>query len=110
MNRTKVSRWLTGLVAEQGRDILRSKGIIDVEGEDRRFVFQAVHMLLEGDLQRVWKPEETRASRLVFIGRNLDMEALQAGFESCAAVAGASAAALSLGVARSVQSGSGCEI
>ena len=89
MNRTKVSRWLTGLVAEQGQDILRAKGIIDVKDEDRRLVFQAVHRLLEGDLQRVWKPEEPRTSRLVFIGRNLDMEALQAGFESCAAVAGA---------------------
>jgi G3E family GTPase len=87
MDRDKVSRWLTELVATQGQDILRAKGIIDVDGEDRRLVFQAVHMLLEGDLQRAWQPPEPRYSRLVFIGRNLDMEALRAGFEACATAA-----------------------
>jgi G3E family GTPase len=89
MDGAKVSNWLTGLVAERGRDILRAKGIIDVDGENRRLVFQSVHMLLEGDLQREWRPDELRCSRLVFIGRNLDKAALQAGFESCAETAAA---------------------
>ncbi|MEX0753180.1 MAG: GTP-binding protein [Xanthobacteraceae bacterium] len=85
MDGQKVSDWLAGLVAAKGPDILRAKGIIDVKGEDRRLVFQAVHMLLEGDLQRPWKPGEERYSRLVFIGRKLDKAELQAGFDSCAA-------------------------
>jgi G3E family GTPase len=89
MDGMRVSLWLNGLVASKGNDILRAKGIIDVEGEDRRLVFQAVHMLLEGDLQRPWKPDEPRYSRLVFIGRNLDREALQVGFTSCVAAGGA---------------------
>jgi G3E family GTPase len=42
-------------------------------------------MILEGDLQRPWAPGETRESRMVFIGRNLDEPALRAGFEACAA-------------------------
>ncbi|HRH19616.1 MAG TPA: GTP-binding protein [Brevundimonas sp.] len=79
------TRWLDKLLAEQGPDILRAKGIIDVAGEDRRLVFQAVHMILEGDLQREWGPNERRWSRAVFIGRNLDEAALKAGFEACAA-------------------------
>ena len=79
------TRWLDKLLAEQGPDILRAKGIIDVAGEDRRLVFQAVHMILEGDLQREWDPNERRWSRAVFIGRNLDEAALKAGFEACAA-------------------------
>lgn len=74
-------------MAKQGQDILRAKGIIDVKGKDRRLVFQAVHMLLEGDLQRAWKLNEPRTSRLVFIGRNLDKDVLQAAFDSCAAKA-----------------------
>jgi len=78
-----LSRWLTELVASQGRDILRAKGIIDAAGDKRRFVFQSVHMLLEGDFQRAWKAGEERYSRLVFIGRHLDEEALRAGFLSC---------------------------
>lgn len=85
MDHDRVSTWLAELAAKQGRDILRAKGIIDVKGEARRLVFQAVHMLIEGDLQRPWKPGEPRLSRLVFIGRNLDAAALQAGFEACAA-------------------------
>ncbi|MDO1559142.1 GTP-binding protein [Brevundimonas sp. 2R-24] len=79
------TRWLDRLLAEQGPDILRAKGVIDVKGEDRRLVFQAVHMILEGELERPWRPDERRWSRAVFIGRNLDEAALRAGFEACAA-------------------------
>jgi G3E family GTPase len=85
IDRRKIGRWLTALVKNQGQDILRAKGIIDVKDNDRRLVFQAVHMILEGDLQRAWREGEPRYSRMVFIGRNLDQAALKAGFESCAA-------------------------
>jgi G3E family GTPase len=85
MDAGKVSRWLERLVAEQGQHILRAKGVVDVQDEPRRMVFQSVHMLLEGELQRAWKPDEPRYSRLVFIGRQLDEAALRAGFEACAA-------------------------
>ena len=85
INGDKITRWLDALLADQGPDILRAKGIIDVAGEEKRLVFQAVHMILEGELQRPWKPGEARYSRMVFIGRNLDEAALKAGFEACAA-------------------------
>jgi len=81
----KVTRWLNDLLANQGPDILRAKGILDVKGEDRRLVFQAVHMILEGDMQGPWRSEADRYSRMVFIGRNLDEAVLKAGFEACAA-------------------------
>ncbi|MBP7816582.1 MAG: GTP-binding protein [Phenylobacterium sp.] len=81
----RVTNWLNQLLADQGPDILRAKGILDVAGEERRLVFQAVHMILEGDFQREWKDGDDRFSRMVFIGRNLDEAALKAGFEACAA-------------------------
>jgi G3E family GTPase len=81
----KITRWLNDLLAAQGPDILRAKGILDVKGESRRLVFQAVHMILEGDLQREWRDGDDRYSRMVFIGRNLDEAALKVGFEACAA-------------------------
>jgi G3E family GTPase len=81
----RITAWLNRLLADKGPDILRAKGIIDVQGESKRLVFQAVHMMLEGDLQREWKPDEERYSRMVFIGRNLDEAQLKAGFEACAA-------------------------
>jgi G3E family GTPase len=79
----KLSGWLNDLVTGSGRDIFRGKGIFDLQGEARRLVFQSVHMLLEADFQREWRPQEQRFSRLVFIGRNLDERALQAGFAAC---------------------------
>ncbi len=85
MNGVKFTAWLDQLLGQQGQNILRAKGIIDVQGEDRRLVFQAVHMILEGDLQRPWGADERRWSRAVFIGRDLDEAALKAGFEACAA-------------------------
>ena len=60
-------------------------GKILLKGEDRRLVFQAVHMILEGDFQGEWKPGAPRESRMVFIGRNLDEDELKRGFEACAA-------------------------
>ncbi|MDI7775728.1 GTP-binding protein [Asticcacaulis sp. EMRT-3] len=74
--------WLDKLLAEKGVDILRAKGILNVQGEDKRLVFQAVHMILEGELQGAWKPDEKRVSRAVFIGRHLDEAALKAGFNA----------------------------
>ncbi|MBU3971457.1 MAG: GTP-binding protein [Alphaproteobacteria bacterium] len=85
MDGAKFTAWLDRLLGEQGQNILRAKGIIDVHGEDRRLVFQAVHMILEGDLQKPWGANERRWSRAVFIGRDLDEAALRAGFEACAA-------------------------
>jgi G3E family GTPase len=79
------TQWLDQLLATQGQNILRAKGIIDVAGEDKRLVFQAVHMILEGELQKPWGEAERRWSRAVFIGRDLDEAALRKGFEACAA-------------------------
>src|SRR5260370_26575231 len=78
----KVSRWLNELLAAKGPDILRAKGILDVAGDERRLVFQAVHMILEGDFQRPWSDEDARESRMVFIGRDLDEAGLPARFEA----------------------------
>ena len=81
---SKVTNWLNDLLARQGPDILRAKGILNVEGRGPPAVFQAVHMILEGDFQREWKAGEDRSSRMVFIGRNLDEALLRAGFQACA--------------------------
>jgi G3E family GTPase len=82
---TRITRWLNDLLQLQGPNILRAKGILDVEGEERRLVFQAVHMMLEGDFQRPWSDKDDRYSRMVFIGRDLNEAQLRAGFEACAA-------------------------
>jgi G3E family GTPase len=72
--------WLQGLVQAEGAKILRSKGIISFTADDERYVFQGVHMMLEGDHQRPWKDGEKRESRLVFIGRDLPEQLIRDGF------------------------------
>lgn len=81
----KFMPWINDISQAQGPNILRSKGILSFKNEPRRFVFQGVHMILDGDLQRDWKADETRESRLVFIGRDLDENELRKGFMACAA-------------------------
>jgi G3E family GTPase len=85
LNGDKVTAWLQALLQQQGQNILRTKGILDIKGREDRLVFQAVHMVMEGDFQAAWKEGDKRYSRIVFIGRNLDDEELQRGFAACVA-------------------------
>ena len=75
--------WLQRLIAEEGQKILRSKGILSFRDDNERYVFQGVHMMLEGDHQRPWKEGEKRESRLVFIGRDLPEQLIRDGFARC---------------------------
>jgi G3E family GTPase len=77
--------FIQNLVQVEGPNILRSKGILSLRDDPQRFVFQGVHMMLDGDHQREWKDGEARTSRVVFIGRNLPEEKIRKGFESCVA-------------------------
>jgi G3E family GTPase len=77
--------WVQDLVQKEGPNILRSKGILSFKNDDDRFVFQGVHMILDGNHQRPWNKDEKRNSRIVFIGRNLSEEKIRQGFASCIA-------------------------
>jgi G3E family GTPase len=79
----KFNAWIGALLQEQGPDLLRTKGILSYAGDDRRFAFQAVHMIADGDFIGPWKAGEPRVSRIVFIGRNLNRPRLRRGFEGC---------------------------
>jgi G3E family GTPase len=85
LNPDKFFAWVQDLVAKEGPNILRSKGILAFADDPLRYVFQGVHMVLDGAHQREWQPEEKRDSRIVFIGRELDGPRLKQGFEACAA-------------------------
>jgi G3E family GTPase len=85
LNADKFFPWVQDLVATDGPAILRCKGILSFKDDPERFVFQGVHMILDGDHQRAWKEGEARSSRIVFIGRNLPEEKIRTGFESCIA-------------------------
>ena len=81
----KFMPWINRVTQEQGPNILRCKGIVAMKDDPRRFVFQGVHMMLDGDSQREWRDGEKRESKVVFIGRNLEEEQIREGFIACAA-------------------------
>jgi G3E family GTPase len=91
----RFNRWVNRLVIDQGERLMRMKGVLQLRGEARQFYCHSVHMLLDSRPGRRWADGEARASRFVFIGRELDAAALQRGFLSCVAeVAAVPAAAL----------------
>jgi G3E family GTPase len=79
----KLQTWIAELLRTQGTDIFRMKGILHIQGDDRRYVFQGVHMMFDGTPDRAWRADERRQNQLVFIGRNLDEAQLKAGFKAC---------------------------
>ena len=73
------------LVGSMGANIYRCKGILSIQGQPKRVVFQGVQMMFDATPERFWKPDEIRQSRMVFIGKELDESRIRAGFESCLA-------------------------
>jgi G3E family GTPase len=84
LDEAKLEAWIGQLLRERGTDIFRMKGILHVAGRDARLVFQGVHMIFDGTFGRPWG-DEARGNKLVFIGRNLDKDDLEAGFARCSA-------------------------
>ncbi len=85
LDERKFQAWFGKLLRERGQDILRSKGILDFKGQDERFVVHAVHMLTDGAPLGPWPQGKPRASKQVFIGRDLDKMGLAEGFAACKA-------------------------
>jgi G3E family GTPase len=85
MNPERFFPWIQKITQTDGPSILRLKGIIAFKGDEERYVVQGVHMIVEGDHQRPWKDGEKRESRLVFIGRDLDVQKIEQSFKACQA-------------------------
>ena len=88
LNVNKLERWIGSLMQNKAEDLFRYKGVLAVKGMDEKFVFQGVHMLFGGNFTEdigLWKDGEIRECRFVFIGRDLDHQALQDGLMDCMA-------------------------
>ena len=79
----KFQSWFGKVLQNRGQDILRSKGILDFDGLDERYVFQGVHMLMDGSPMGEWPKDKPKSSRVVYIGRDIENMGLKEGFEAC---------------------------
>ncbi|MBM7541039.1 CobW family GTP-binding protein [Amphibacillus cookii] len=85
LDQLKLDRWMSWLIQEKGEDLLRYKGILNIDGVEERVIFQGIHMLFAGKKDRKWRDGEVRRSQFIFIGKQLDREALIKQFEQCLA-------------------------
>jgi len=84
LNEKKVNKWFATLLMEKGQDLYRMKGVLSLRNDPNRFIFQGVHMTLDSTVGSEWG-STPRVNKLIFIGKNLDREALNAGFQACLA-------------------------
>ena len=82
----QLNAWLEEFLQENGPDVYRMKGVVGIEGQDYRFVFQGVHMIFGSQAAGEWG-DETPLNRLVFIGKNLDAAYIRQSLEACLTVA-----------------------
>ena len=88
LNVNKLQDWIGTLMRDKSEDLFRYKGVLAVKGMEEKYVFQGVHMLFGGNFSKdigLWKKGEKRECRFVFIGRDLDHEALESGLMECLA-------------------------
>ena len=81
----KVESWLTEVIRDMGEKIYRSKGILQIQGQPKRVIFQGVQMMFDARPDRLWSVGERRMSQLVFIGKELDEARIRRGFAECVA-------------------------
>jgi G3E family GTPase len=82
-NTEKLDEYLGTLVQVYGPQMLRYKGVLWMDGADRKVVFQGVHQIMGTDIGGKWGENETRSSKLVFIGQNLPKATFILGLEQC---------------------------
>jgi G3E family GTPase len=79
----KINEWITAVIQELGEYLYRYKGILNVEGIDKRIVFQGVHTLFAATYDREWREGEQRVSEIVMIGKDLNKEWFETHFHEC---------------------------
>ncbi len=79
----KLEDFLGAIVNIYGPRMLRYKGVLSMQGTERKVIFQGVHQLMGSDLGPVWRADEPRSSKMVFIGIDLPQDIFLNGLEQC---------------------------
>jgi G3E family GTPase len=85
MHMEKIETFLSLMVQNYGEDLLRYKGVLNIQGEPQRMIFQGVHMLMGGTPGKPWEAGEARESVMVFIGRRIPRRIFEEGLAYCVA-------------------------
>merc|ERR1712187_903187 len=84
----KFQAFLVSLIGDENGAVnfMRIKGVLNIDGEDRMFVLQCVHMLRNQNFLDPWG-SQARESRIIFIGRGMQQrrQELTDGVMACIA-------------------------
>ena len=83
LNPAKLEDFLGSIVQVYGPKMLRYKGVLHLQGSERKVIFQGVHQLMGSDLGPKWAPGEKKVSKMVFIGIDLPKDILLQGLQQC---------------------------
>ena len=81
----RLNLWLQMLLIQEGMNVFRAKGILNVEGSSERYLFQSVYMMFEGRFDKPWG-SNSPLNKMVFIGQNLNSQRLEESLKNFAAV------------------------
>ncbi|SDH50261.1 GTPase, G3E family [Alteribacillus bidgolensis] len=79
----KLEKLVNHWIRDFGTDMYRYKGILNIQGTERKVIFQGIHMLFASTMDRKWKDNEERISEIVIIGKDLDQEQFETQFTEC---------------------------
>ena len=83
LDAARIMKFMQVMIRDYGNDLLRYKGILNIQGCDKKVIYQGVHMLLTDTFGKAWKNGEIKESAMVFIGRNLPKEEMLEALDSC---------------------------
>ena len=95
----RLEDFLGAVVNIYGPRMFRYKGVLNMQGSDRKVIFQGVHQLMGSDLGPPWGEQEPRVSKMVFIGIELPRDIFLQGLNQCLVVSDGKPAGLDTGPA-----------
>ena len=75
--------WLQMLLLNEGMDVFRAKGVLNIKGSKERYLFQSVYMMFEGRFDKPWGLD-LPLNKMVFIGQDLNFQRLEASLKNYA--------------------------
>ena len=95
----RLEDFLGAVVNIYGPRMFRYKGVLNMQGSERKVIFQGVHQLMGSDLGPPWGEQEPRVSKMVFIGIELPRDIFLQGLNQCLVVSDGQPAGLDTGPA-----------
>ena len=85
MNMEKIETFLSLMAQNYEQELMRYKGVLNIQGEPRRMIFQGVHGMMGGSPGKPWEAGDSRESVMVFIGRGIPRKLFEEGLAYCIA-------------------------